>query len=64
MEVLGCDTCHLLCPLLRDDKDEVSYYHRHKFDKEYDSIIKTAYKENPLLETPAKKCGRKKKAKY
>ena len=25
------------------DKDEVSYYHRHKFDMEYDSIIKTAY---------------------
>lgn len=48
---------------LRDDKDEVSYYHRHKFDKEYHSIIKTAYKENPLSETPAKKRGRKKKSK-
>ena len=48
---------------LLDAKDEVSYYHRHKFDKEYDSIIKTAYEENPLPETPAKKRGRKKKSK-
>ena len=48
---------------LPDAKDEVSYYHRHKFDKEYDSIIKTAYEENPLPETPAKKRGRKKKSK-
>ena len=30
---------------------------------EYDAIIKTAYEENPLPETPAKKCGRKKKSK-
>ena len=45
------------------DKDEVSYYHRHKFDMEYDSIIKTAYGENPFPETPAKKRGRKKKSK-
>ena len=30
---------------------------------EYDSIIKTAYEENPLPETPAKKRGRKKKGK-
>ena len=49
---------------LISDKDEVSYYHRHKFDMEYDAIIKTAYEENPLPETPAKKRGRKKKAKY
>lgn len=48
---------------LLDDKDEVSYYRRHMFDKEYNSIIKTAYEENPLPETPAKKCGRKKKSK-
>ena len=47
---------------LLSDKDEVSYYHRHKFDMEYDAIIKTAYEENPLPETPAKKRGRKKKA--
>ena len=44
-------------------QDEVSYYHRHKFDMEYDAIIKTAYEENPLPETPAKKRGRKKKSK-
>lgn len=49
---------------LVDDKDEVSYYHSHKFDKEYDSIIKTAYEEKPFTEIPAKKRGRKKKAKY
>ena len=48
---------------LISDKDEVSYYHRHKFDMEYDAIIKTAYEENPLPETPAKKRGRKKKSK-
>lgn len=48
---------------LLSDKDEVSYYHRHKYDREYDDIIKTAYKENPLPETPAKKRGRKKKSK-
>ena len=48
---------------LLSDKNEVSYYHRHKFDMEYDAIIKTAYEENPLPETPAKKRGRKKKSK-
>ena len=48
---------------LLSDKDEVSYYHRHRFDMEYDAIIKTAYEENPLPETPAKKRGRKKKSK-
>ena len=48
---------------LLSDKDEVSYYHRHKFDMEYDAIIKTAYEENPLPETPAKKRGRKNKSK-
>ena len=48
---------------LLSDKEEVSYYHRHKFDMEYDAIIKTAYEENPLPETPAKKRGRKKKSK-
>ena len=47
---------------LLSDKEEVSYYHRHKFDMEYDAIIKTAYEENPLPETPAKKRGRKKKS--
>ena len=48
---------------LLSDKEEVSYYHRHKFDMEYDAIIKTAYEENPLPETPANKRGRKKKSK-
>ena len=48
---------------LRADKAEVSYYYRHKFDKEYDDIIKTAYEENPLPETTANKRGRKKKSK-
>lgn len=48
---------------LLSDKDEVSYYHRHKFDMEYDAILKTAYEENPISETPAKKRGRKKKGK-
>lgn len=48
---------------LLSNKDEGSYYHRLKFDMEYDSIIKTAYEENPLPETPARKRGRKKKSK-
>ena len=48
---------------LLSNKNEVSYYHRHKFDMEYDSIIQTAYEENPLPETSAKKRGRKKKGK-
>ena len=48
---------------LLSEEDEVSYYHRHKFDMEYDAIIKTAYEENPLPETPANKRGRKKKSK-
>lgn len=42
-------------------KDEVSYYHLHKFDKQYDEILKTAYEENPLPEPVAKSgVGRKK----
>ena len=48
---------------LQKGQDEVSYYHLHKFDKEYDDIIKTAYEENPIPETPAKKRGRRKKSK-
>lgn len=48
---------------LLPDKDEISYYHRHRLDMEYDAIIKTAYEENPLPETPAKKRGRKKQSK-
>lgn len=48
---------------LADGKEEVSYYHLHKFDKQYDEILKTAYEENPLPETTAKKRGRRKKSK-
>ena len=44
-------------------KDEVSYYHLHKFDKQYDEILKTAYEENPLPEPTAKKRGRQKRSK-
>lgn len=45
------------------DKDELSYYYLHKFDMKYDSILKTAYKENPLPDETPKKRGRKKKNK-
>lgn len=48
---------------LLSEKDDVSYYHCHKFDMEYDAIIQTAYEENPLPETPANKYGCKKKSK-
>lgn len=48
---------------LADGKDAVSYYHLHKFDKQYDEIIQTAYKENPVPESTAKKRGRKKRGK-
>ncbi len=48
---------------LADGKDEVSCYHLHKFDKQYDEILKTAYAENPLPESTAKKRGRRKKSK-
>ena len=48
---------------LLDDKDEISYYHRHKFDKEYNSIIKTVYEANPLPKTPTKnRVARKKQS--
>lgn len=48
---------------LADEKDEVSYYHTHKFDKKYDEILKIAYTENPIPEETTKKRGRKKKSK-
>lgn len=32
-----------------------SNYNKNVTDMEYDAIIKTAYEENPLPETPAKK---------
>ena len=41
----------------------MSYYHLHKFDKKYDTLIKLAREENPLPETADKKRGRKKKGK-
>ncbi len=40
-----------------------SYWNYHKFDKQYDKLIKQAREESPLLETTAKKRGRKKKGK-
>jgi len=49
---------------LADGKEEVSCYHLHKFDKQYDEILKTAYEKNPLSETTAKKRGRRKKVRY
>ncbi len=45
------------------EKDALSYYYLHKFDKQYDEIIKKAYEENPLPESIGKKRGRKKKTK-
>lgn len=48
---------------LADGRHEVSCYHLHKFGKQYDEIIKTAYRENPLPETDVKKRGRRKKSK-
>lgn len=44
-------------------KESLSYYHYHKFDKQYDKLIKQAREENPLPVTTAKKRGRKKKGK-
>lgn len=44
-------------------KDSLSYYHYHKFDKQYDELIKQARNENPVPETTEKKRGRKKKGK-
>ena len=47
----------------QEHRDELSSQQLSKFDTEYDDIIKTAYEENPLPETSAKKRGRKKKSK-
>ncbi len=49
---------------LLSDKAEASYYHRHKFDMEYDAILKTAYEENPFPETLAKSAVARKRARY
>ena len=46
---------------VQEHRDELSSQQLSKFDTEYDDIIKTAYEENPLPETSAKKRGRKKK---
>lgn len=48
---------------VNSNKDELSYYHLHKFDTKYDNILKTAYKENPHPDETPKKRGRKKKNK-
>lgn len=48
---------------IANGKEALSYYHLHKFDKNYDEIIKKAYEENPLPEPATRKRGRKKKSK-
>lgn len=45
------------------EKESLSYYHYHKFDKHHNELIKQAREENPLLVTTEKKRGRKKKGK-
>ncbi len=44
-------------------KESLSYYHKHKFDKKYDELIKQAREENPLPADTVKKRGRQKKGK-
>ena len=48
---------------ISEEKEEVSYHHLHKFDREYDKILKIAHEENPMPESDAKKRGRRKKSK-
>lgn len=48
---------------IKAKKESLSYYHYHKFDKQYEEIIKLARQENPLPEATEKKRGRKKKGK-
>lgn len=45
------------------NKIELSYYHLHKFEKQYDEIINKANEENPLPTITKKKRGKKKKGK-
>lgn len=45
------------------EKESLSYYYYHKFDKKYEELIKLARIQNPLPETTVKKPGRKKKGK-
>jgi transposase len=44
-------------------KNLLSYYHLHKFNKQYDEIIKRAYEENPIPEKKEGKRGPAKKGK-
>ena len=48
---------------ISEGTEEVSYHQLHKFDREYDEILKTAHEENPMPEPDAKKRGRRKKSK-
>lgn len=45
------------------EKSELSYYHLHKFDIKYDSVLQEAFEMNPLPVITEKKRGRKKKGK-
>lgn len=45
------------------ERSELSYYHLHKFDIRYDSILQEAFAMNPLPIITEKKRGRKKKGK-
>ncbi len=45
------------------NKVELSYYHLHKFEKQYDEIINKANDENPMPTITEKKRGKKKKGK-
>lgn len=44
-------------------KDCLSYYYYHKFDKRYQELLEQARESNPLPESATKKRGRKKKGK-
>jgi len=48
---------------LHAEKSELSYYHIHKFDIKYNSILQEAFEMNPPPVITEKKRGRKKKGK-
>ena len=48
---------------IEKEKESLSYYHYHKFDKQYDKLIEQARKENPLPETTEKSVEGRKKVK-
>ena len=48
---------------LLSEKSELSYYHLHKFNIKYDSILQEAFEMNPPADIIEKKRGRKKKGK-